>query len=602
MIIVKKINDKIKIAAILIFLLPVMACKKSFLEVNPLGTTNEVTLATKAGVDGLLMGAYNYMGNGWLFASDYIYASIPSDEANFGSYGGAAWGLETFSFDASFWLFDTKWAVLFYGVQRANDVLRVLAKVPAGQMTADEVLQAKAEATFLRGYYHLQATNIFGKVPFLDETVSFDNGNYNATNTVSAWSKIEADFKFAAENLSNTKKQAARANKWAAKAFLARVYMFEHKFAEAKPLLEDIIANGVTASGKKYGLLPKYFDTYNPATKNSEESVFAIQCSTNDGSNGGNSNTKNGFGYTGPYGGPITTYGWLQPSQTLVNAHRTDEVTGLPFINTFNNDNVKSDLNVSSADPFVPETRTLDSRLDWSVGRRGIPFLDWGLHAGNSWISQQITAGPYSMIKSVAPKSQPAATEGGFNKAINETLIRFADVLLWAAEVEVEIGSLSKAETYVNRVRARAADPISWVKTYIDNNDPSKGFTNTPAANYKVGLYTGQFTANGQSFAREAVRHEFMIETAMENRRFFDLQRWDHKADAPASGYMANVLNAALDHENNKIPGFQWEGSVQYKAGQKFVKGKNEVFPIPQGQIDISREADGPTLIQNPGY
>ncbi len=597
----KKIAIKLSGAFVILFLISMSACKKSFLDLQPKGSTNESTLATKPGVNGLLMGAYNYLGNGWLYASDYLWAEVPSDEANFGSYGTASWGMECFTLNASFFLLEPKWNSLYYGVQRSNDVLRVLAKVPDGLMSDDEKLQVKGEAMFLRGYYHMQLTNVYGNVPYLDETMNYESGNYNVSNTDPVWPKIEADFQFAADNLSESKPAVGSANKWAAKSFLAKVFMFEHKFPEAKTLLDDIIASGKTSDGKKYGLTPKYFDTYNPAMKNSEESVFAIQCSVNDGSGGDNGNVKNGLAYTGPYGGPVPTYGWLQPSQTLANSYKTDEVTGLPLIYTFNDNNIKSDQGILSSEPFTPETGTLDPRLDWVMGRRGIPFLDWGINPGNNWIPSQLVSGPYIMIKSVAPQSQPDASEG-YSKAINETLIRFADVLLWAAEVEVEIGSLPKAEEYVNLIRARAANPAGFVHTYIDDNDPLKGSTNTPAANYKVGLYNGEFAAKGQTFARDAVRFETLIETAMENRRFFTLQRWDHKAGEPASGYMADVINASLDHEVNHVPGFLFEGREQFLAGQMFKKGINEIQPIPQSQIDISTTADGPTLKQNPGY
>lgn len=597
----KKITYKLIIAITIIFVMPISACKKSFLEKQPLGSTIESTLATKSGVNGLLNGAYNYLGNGWLFNADYIFAEIPTDDANFGSYGSASLGMECFTFDATSWLLAGKWPVLYYGVQRANDVLRVLAKVPAGFMTADEVLQAKAEAIFLRGYYHLQLAMIYEHVPYVNDSVSFENGNYNVPNKEPIWPRIESDFQFAANNLSPAKPGAGRANNWAAKAFLAKLYMFEHEFTKAQPLLADIIANGETANGRPYGLCVKYEDNFDPATKNNQESVFAIQCSVHDGSGGDNGNTKNGLAYTGPYGGPIATYGWLQPAQSLANSYKTDEVTGLPLIYTWNDNNIKSDLGVLSGDPFTPETGTLDSRIDWTMGRRGIPFLDWGIHPGNNWVPSQVVSGPYCMIKSVAPQHEPEATEG-YSKAINEVVIRFADVLLWAAEVEVEIGSLSKAEMYVNLIRARAANPIGFVHTYIDPNDPLKGFTNTPAANYKVGLYKGELTANGQTFARDAVRFETKIETAMENRRWFDLQRWDHKAGEAASGYMADVINASLDHEINHVPGFLFEGRDQYLSGSKFKKGKNEIFPIPQQQIDLSTTKGGPTLTQNPGY
>lgn len=370
--------------------------------------------------------------------------------------------------------------------------------------------------------------------------------------------------------------------------------MFEHKFAEAKPLLDDIIANGATANGKKYALLEHYHDNFDPAKKNSSESVFACQMSVNDGANGANGTASNGTGHAGRYGGPYPSYGFYQPSFSLVNSYKTDPVTGLPLLDTFNDSDVKNDQGISSTEPFTPYEGTLDSRLDWTVSRRGIPLLDWGINPGQAWVRQQSVAGPYLSIKSANPQSEPEAREAGGSSstAVNDNLIRFADVLLWAAEVEVEIGSLDKAEMYVNQVRARAANPSGWVYTYIDNNDPLKGTTNTPAANYKVGLYNGQFILNGQGFAREAVRFERKLELAMETHRFFDLQRYDN-----GTGYMADVLNAYIEHETS-TPGYYFG----YMIGAKFTKGRKEIFPIPQDAIDLSIKNGAPTLVQNPNY
>lgn len=169
-------------------------------------------------------------------------------------------------------------------------------------------------------------------------------------------------------------------------------------------------------------------------------------------------------------------------------------------------------------------------------------------------------------------------------------MIRFADVLLWAAEVEVEIGSLALAENYVNRIRARAMNPAYWIKEYINAATPMAGFTNTNAANYKINLYSGQFQAQGKEYARKAVRFERKLELAMEGHRFFDLQRWDN-----GTGYMADVLNAYITHENNSF-------DYLILKGARFTKNKNEIYPIPQAQIDISMKDGAPTLTQNPNY
>ncbi len=143
-----------------------------------------------------------------------------------------------------------------------------------------------------------------------------------------------------------------------------------------------------------------------------------------------------------------------------------------------------------------------------------------------------------------------------------------------------------------------AAHPEYWVHTYIDNSNPSKGFTNTPAANYQIGLYgaagghpaTG-FAANGQEYARQAVYMERQLELAMEGHRFFDLQRYDGIYGGPEpKGYMAGVLNTYIKADTRI--------SNPVLNGHSFTANKNELYPVPQNQIDIEA---GP-LKQNPGY
>ncbi|MDF7816068.1 RagB/SusD family nutrient uptake outer membrane protein [Runella sp. MFBS21] len=586
-------------AAGLGLILTTNSCKDDYLEIGALGSTSEATLANKAGVNGLLVGAYSLL-DGWgvpgttyyfVGVSNWIFGGVTSDDAHTGTQASALppmEAVESYNYDATMAPFNNKWIVLYAGIQRANDVLRVLAKTTDPSLSAEEAKQIKAEATFLRAVYHLEAAKMWENIPYLDENVSYSNGNFNVSNTTSAWPKIEADFKFAADNLSATKTDVGRANSWAAKAFLAKTYMFQDKYTDAKPLLEEIIANGVTASGAKYALV-NYADNFNPSKKNGPESVFAVQMSVAESFQNGNYGDALNF----PMGGPATCCGAYQPSFSLVNSYKTDATTGLPLIDTFNNSDVKNDQGIESSTPFTPYEGTLDSRLDWTVGRRGIPYLDWGLHPGKAWIRVQDVAGPYSPIKTIYYQAAAATTSSSSRWTSNNyTMIRFADVLLWAAEVEVEVGTLAKAQEYVNRVRARAANPAGWVKKYVDNTAPLKGFTSEPAANYKVGLYTTEFTAKGKDFAREAVRFERKIELGMEGHRFFDLRRWDN-----GTGYMANTLNAYVAHETS-IPSYNFT----YMKGATFKKGKSELYPIPQAQIDLSVVNGNSVLKQNPNY
>ena len=152
---------------------------------------------------------------------------------------------------------------------------------------------------------------------------------------------------------------------------------------------------------------------------------------------------------------------------------------------------------------------------------------------------------------------------------MNYTIIRFADVLLMAAEAEIEAGSLAKALEYVNLVRARAANTAHWVKNADGSN----------AANYEISLYA---SFPDKSFATKAVRQERKLELSGDGNRFFDLVRW---------GIASEELNAYLAYESQYL--------VAKFGGASFKTGKSEYYPIPQTQIDIQ---GSDVLTQNPGY
>ncbi|WP_439584363.1 RagB/SusD family nutrient uptake outer membrane protein [Dyadobacter bucti] len=591
----------------LAFLIVLMSCNESHLEKNAVGSLNESVLANRAGVNGLLIGAYSLLdgvgasgtGSPWQSpVSNYLLGGIASDDSHKGTeYGDESYmeQIENYTHTPITSSFDSKWRALYAGVQRANDVLRILERVKPEDISEAEREQIVAEAVFLRAVYHFEAAKVWRNVPYVDEKVTFASNNYLVPNTVPIWPMIEKDLLQAIASLTPTKAEVGRANSWAAKAMLAKVYMFQHKYQDAQQLLTDIIANGNTAAGQKYALMQRFSDNFNPSTKNGPESVFAVQMSVNDNApNGLNGNAGDLLNF--PNGGPANCCVFYQPSFSLVNSYKTDPESGLPPLDTWNNGDIKNDQGIASTDPFTPYDGSLDPRLDYTVGRRGIPYLDWGNMPGAIWIQMQSASGPYISIKNSYYKADKATTYqsyGGWatTTANNYNMIRFADVLLWAAEVEVEIGSLEKAETLVNMIRTRAANKDGWVKKYVDN-DPAKGYTNIPAANYKIGLYKGQFAVGGKDYARKAVRFERKIELAMEGHRFFDLQRYDN-----GTGYMADVLNAYIIHETT-IPGYDF----QYMKGATFKKGKNEIFPIPQTQIDLSTVDGASVLVQNPNY
>jgi hypothetical protein len=471
---------------------------------------------------------------------------------------------------------------LFDGVVRINNLLALLPG--AVGMSAAEKTEVRAEARFLRGHYYFELKKMFDKVPWIDETMILD---YKQSNATDIWPKIEAEFQFATDSLPATQSQVGRANKWAAMSYLAKTYVYQKKYAAAKPLFDLITTQGKTSNGLTYALTARFEDNFDSEKKNNSESVFAIQMSANNGT-GQISSSNQGEMLNFPYNSPFGCCGFYQPTQELVNSYRTDGA-GLPYLDDYNNHAVKSDMKLLSTDAFTPDTDPVDPRLDWTVGRRGIPYLDWGNHPGRSWVRDQDYAGPYAPKKNVYwqynQDKYKDANSWAPGSAINIVLIRYADVLLLAAETEAELNNLDAAQAYVNQVRTRAGNPATKVYKYISDASPMGGFSTTPAANYIVNPYpAGTFTAQGQDYAVKAVRFERKLEFAMEGQRYFDIVRW---------GIASTTMTAFYSYESKITTDL---------AGGKFVTGRNEHYPIPQRQIDLSFKNGVKTLEQNGGY
>jgi hypothetical protein len=588
-----------------IFIISVMAagflldaCSKSFLERAPLGTLTSGDVSTKDGINALLIGAYAALdgqqdavaaiggGNPWEAApSNWIYGSVASGDAHKGSDATdqpPVSQIATGQLDASNGFFNTKWKVLFDGVVRINNLLALLPG--AVGMSAAEKTEVRAEARFLRGHYYFELKKMFDKVPWIDETMILD---YKQSNATDIWPKIEAEFQFATDSLPATQSQVGRANKWAAMSYLAKTYVYQKKYAAAKPLFDLITTQGKTSNGLTYALTARFEDNFDSEKKNNSESVFAIQMSANNGT-GQISSSNQGEMLNFPYNSPFGCCGFYQPTQELVNSYRTD-AAGLPYLDDYNNHAVKSDMKLLSTDAFTPDTDPVDPRLDWTVGRRGIPYLDWGNHPGRSWVRDQDYAGPYAPKKNVYwqynQDKYKDANSWAPGSAINIVLIRYADVLLLAAETEAELNNLDAAQAYVNQVRTRAGNPATKVYKYISDASPMGGFSTTPAANYIVNPYpAGTFTAQGQDYAVKAVRFERKLEFAMEGQRYFDIVRW---------GIASTTMTAFYSYESKITTDL---------AGGKFVTGRNEHYPIPQRQIDLSFKNGVKTLEQNGGY
>jgi len=559
-------------------------CKDKFLEVPATGSISNAQLSSAAGVNGLVIAAYAQLnGRDWRMASpsNWVWGSIRGGDANKGTDPGDFSDInpiQRFEYLSTQGVISENYRGLYEGVARCNNALRQML-TPIADLTEADKKRLTAETRFLRGHYYFQLKRNFNNTPYVDESVDYGTGIEKVKNDKDLWPLIEADFKAAYDNLPETQSQVGRANKWAAASYLAKTYMFQNKFAEAKALFDLIIANGKTSNNKKYALVPRYADIYRATNDNNEESVFAIQAAANTGSvNNANPEFDLNYPYnTGP-NGPGNCCGFFQPSFELANSFRTT-ATGLPlFDGSYNSaaNELKTDQGVPSKDPFTPDAGPLDPRIDHSIGRRGIPYLDWQDHPGQDWIRNQPNGGPYSPKKYTYYRSDRGSLQDNSSwtpgyTALNFTIIRYADVLLMAAEAEIEVGSLTKALEYTNLVRARAANPAGFVVRA----------GGTPAANYVISLYPASQFATKEA-ARQAVRFERKLELSGEGHRFYDLVRW---------GIAEPTINAYLQYESRRL--------AAALGGSVFNKGVDELLPLPQDQVDL---LGADVLKQNPGF
>ena len=343
---------------------------------------------------------------------------------------------------------------------------------------------------------------------------------------------------------------------------------------------------GVTGCGTdSSALTATCYDATKPYPGTAGNSIAGFQASSNDGEPDGN-NANYGERLNFPYSGShFGCCGFNQPTQNLVNFFRVD-ASGLPLALSdaahwnANNDNFTAD-NKAPVDP----------RLDWTVGRDGVPYKDWGLYSTtDGWVRDVENGGPYSPKKNAHEKASGAESNVGWqNTQLNSVhihIFRYADLLLLLAEADVETGNLEGARKIVNDIRARAAVAVQGPGTSsadmaVPINSPSITW-----ATYRVGQYPA---FPGQAYARDAVRAERRLELAMEGQRLFDLRRWGI-ADAALNGYV------------NGIGGGAEKARRLYLSTAEPFAARHKWYPIPDLQIQLSQSNGQSNLRQNSGW
>ncbi len=557
------------------------SCGEDFLYKAPQGSIDQDALTNATGIDLLTTTAYaNLTENGWgASPSNWTFGSMYGGDANKGSDANDQSVLnemETYNILPTNGYISEKYNWVYRGAKRANIALQTMNRVedlaPAFQK------KRNGELHFLRALFYFEGIRIFGAyLPWVDETITDNDPKVH--NDIDIYPKVMADLDIAIADLPDTQDAPGRVNVWAAKALKAKVLMYKGDLAAAKPILKDVVDNGKTSNGLKYGLEDDMNANFDSFRDNGKESVFAIQFSLED------DNANSGMSIAYPHGGagaPGGCCGFFQPSQELANSYKVGS-NGLPLLDYSYRNTPYVSERATSGDALAITNMVIpvDPRIDFSIGRFGIPYKDWGVPK-NNWVRDAANGGIYLPKKHVFSKAELDAglASGGIHdgwapgSAINLQYLSFRDVILLYAECLANDGELSAAMGLVNRIRTRAGLPVNIIK----NNG-------VPAANYKIANYPTTHPAfTDKAVCIEAVRMERKLELAMEGQRWFDLARW-------GGAYMNQRLSEYVNFEIRFLAKF---------AVASVLSPAKTMFPLPEGQIQtMGNDENGtPYLVQ----
>ncbi|GGA83892.1 glycan metabolism protein RagB [Flavobacterium palustre] len=563
------------------------SCSSDFLDYEPKGALKPDQVATIANADALVNAAYAAIGNDEMIGpitSQWVYGSVRSDDAYKGGGGRGDVDVvdryEQYNLtipDYGDWMLPRTWTNHYKAISRANFALSVINAFSETDYPLKKTRQA--ELRFLRAHSYFMLKLLFNKVPFITEELTKEQilQTSNDLTSDALWNKIADDFIFAHENLPPSQDQVGRADKNAASAYLAKLRLYqayeqndEHQVININAArLQEVIDYADQVTG---ALESDFGYNFLDGRDNGPESIWAVQFSINDGTNTGRVSFVTGL--NSPHGNPLYgCCGFHMASQNMVNAFQTDAVTGLPLLDTFNDSNVIT-VNVVDGSAPIAAGKTLDPRIDHTVGIPGRPFkykntlkTAGDMVYKSSWARDPGVYGYFGNMKEQqSPDCSCYVKNGPFvGTSKNVDFIRYADVLLFKAEALIQLNRYAEALPIINQIRARAAASTAMTL--------AAGASNV----YKVEPY---LSFPSKEYAMKALMFERRLEFGMEGPRFFDLVRW---------GIAEPVLNAYLDVEEDR---------KGFLSSAHFTAGRDEYYPIPQREIDFT----GGLYTQNPGY
>jgi SusD/RagB-like outer membrane lipoprotein len=341
---------------------------------------------------------------------------IASDDATKGSIPGDAdflGKLDNLDFLPDNIAFIDPWTGYYWGIRRANVGIENIPNVPM-----DAALKARliGENKFLRAYFYFFLVRAFGGVPLITKTLRPDEYRQQRATADQVYDLIEQDLVDAIAALPEKGQYPAadlgRATKGAAHGLLAQVNLYRKDYASALQYAEAVISSG------EYQLYSDYGTIFSSAGENSSESLFEVQAAVTPGGGkqpdegGANMQYSEVQGIRGP---PNTGWGFNTPSDGLEAAYEP-------------------------GDPRLQATVL----FPWEMlpdGSSRVVYVDPGMPNNR-----------YNEKAFISPDNP----NGSFNSGVNIRRLRYADVLLIAAEAAYQTGDEAKAQTYLNQVRQRA--------------------------------------------------------------------------------------------------------------------------------------------------
>jgi starch-binding outer membrane protein, SusD/RagB family len=537
-----------KLFYLLIIVFSLLGCSEDYLEKYP--TTSMVIenfYKTPADATQAITAIYNTLlyDDWWSY---YLISEAASDNCAGGAGQGDGGGYQlwdrgvqqTNSATAN----QDPWAIYFGGIYRANIYLEYQSRI---NWTGEEALQKQyeAEARFLRAYFHFYLARMFGEIPIVDHALAPDE-QLSRTPAEELYSFMLEDLKFCVENGlsqpygSMNGENWGRVTKWAAQSMIARVYLYYSGYyndetlgdftaTDARAYLDDLIANSNHSlvpvyaslwrvpSYSELGSINQYAGEVNP------EVVWAIR-----------------FDVSGNPAQWITRM--VGPRNTNID----------PYGQGWGTCTVMPGLWEAYDDGDTRKTATILSWADEGL------FYDWN-SASNGQAQYTGYNSKKYMLSSVGGTPEVANNwqQDGFEDYM---IVRYADVLLMAAELHLLTGDNATALSYVNEVRERAF---------------------------------GDATHNLGSVSIDDIFTERRLELACEGLRWSDILR-SCKGDF-------SKLNDILDYNDETDGGVDYSLTTDVFSldvdGQNWADKKG-LFQIPQSEIDLM----GGLIEQNPGY